>query len=607
MKGFLIPKSNLVILALIGVTAISLAAISYQYSQTMASQIEGVATDDIRSNTEIQAHDLSKILINKVQAVNNNLRVVSDSTVFADANQIETSKVVLSATQDTTADLTDFYMWLDRDGKLVWLSDITPELYEQYLQVDLSGRSYFTDARDSGSIFYSTAIESNDGIQRMYISSPIIVGGEFQGVIAAGISLEVLGSYIQSQISPRFEGSVGMLDRDGIILYSDDVDAIGTGVFSDAFQSRLPADLKEPFNSFLTRSLSGGSGADDLSFEGNSGTLAYETVSIEGRDLGVLYVVAQHTHTDDVLSLIDQQRNLSTVIILVVGALAVGMALLILSWNKQLHATIKARTKELESSNESLSTAMAELKNHDRLQTEFINIAAHELRTPIQPLLGAAEILEEELENGVQNMNISKAEIEMMIRNAKRLGRLSSDLLEVSRIESNTLKLQKESLDLNEKIERVIVDTRFFIEDNKRIELVFQPLSNVPIVVSADKSRLFEVLSNLIMNSIKFTSEGTVTITSDEKDGKAIVSVKDTGSGIDPEIMPRLFTRFATKSDSGTGLGLFIAKNIVEAHGGTIWAENNPDGIGATFTFMLPLAAQQEMEHLPAKGDKSTL
>ena len=118
------------------------------------------------------------------------------------------------------------------------------------------------------------------------------------------------------------------------------------------------------------------------------------------------------------------------------------------------------------------------------------------------------------------------------------------------------------------------------------------------IFVEADKYRLRQVITNLLSNAIKFTNEGTIFVTAEErKDSNsnnngqeiAIISIKDTGTGIDPEILPKLFSKFASKSFQGTGLGLFISKSIIEAHGGKIWAENNPDGRGATFSFTLPL------------------
>jgi two-component system sensor histidine kinase VicK len=123
------------------------------------------------------------------------------------------------------------------------------------------------------------------------------------------------------------------------------------------------------------------------------------------------------------------------------------------------------------------------------------------------------------------------------------------------------------------------------------VSILFEPKQDV--FVEADNVRINEVISNLIKNAIQFTKEGIITIAAEEEKmnyNEIQVSVKDTGKGIDPEIMPRLFTKFATKSVTGTGLGLFISKAIVEAHGGRIWGENNADGKGATFAFSLPLS-----------------
>lgn len=585
------PRRDLGILALIGGVALTLAIASYQYSVSVTNEIRNSAISDIHSNTELRAHSLLNTLESKLEAMNNNLRVLSDRSILYDSARVESAKGILSNAQDATNDLTEFYMWIDEDGRMVWVTGITPELSGQYRDVDLSQREYFTEARDTRSVYYSTAVLSNDNVPRLYASHPIFDSdGQFKGIVAAGISLEMLGSYLESQISPTFESSIGMLDRDGTVLYSDNLSIIGMNVFDDPFQSRLPEETKGLFNEFLVRSLSGGSGVEDLSIQGNSGTLAYNTVNIEGKDMGVLYVVTQHTFAENVLFLIDQQRNFSTFIILAIGVIAVVMGIWVLSWNKQLNAVVKRKTRDLQEALTSLQIANERLLAQEKMQQEFINVAAHELRTPVQPLLGIAEQLEEELRDGVDAIKIEKPEIEMFARNAKRLTRLASDILEVSRIESNTIKLQKEHVDLKEKILKVIEDTKSFIDDGQDLELVFDDAAvQEPVVVEADKARLFEVLSNLIRNAIKFTKKGVITVRLEKQDGHVSISIKDTGEGIDLEIMPKLFTKFTTNSDQGTGLGLFISKNILEAHGGKIWAENNPGGRGATFTFTLPL------------------
>lgn len=247
------------------------------------------------------------------------------------------------------------------------------------------------------------------------------------------------------------------------------------------------------------------------------------------------------------------------------------------------------------------------LEFQEKMEKEFVNMAAHELRTPVQPLLGMTDILMSQFEedhqqqesgkkkkkNRKKEISVTKEEIEMIARNAKRLERLTSDILDVSRIESNALKLNVEMIDLNEKIRTVVDDEMsVVIQQGKELRIIFDQRERAPLFVKGDKSRLFEVLSNLIGNAIKFTdSGGSITVTAERTAAKneAVVTIKDTGKGIDREILPRLFTKFASKSDNGTGLGLFLSKGIIQAHGGKIWAENNKEGKGATFRFTLPL------------------
>lgn len=125
-------------------------------------------------------------------------------------------------------------------------------------------------------------------------------------------------------------------------------------------------------------------------------------------------------------------------------------------------------------------------------------------------------------------------------------------------------------------------------ENNINLNIIYEPKT---IIVNADKGRIAQVVSNLLSNAIKFTTndKGTIDVMAEKKDSEIIVSLKDTGQGIDLEILPKLFTKFATKSLSGTGLGLFISKSIIEVHGGSVWAENNFEAKGATFSFSVPI------------------
>jgi signal transduction histidine kinase len=213
------------------------------------------------------------------------------------------------------------------------------------------------------------------------------------------------------------------------------------------------------------------------------------------------------------------------------------------------------------------------------MQTEFINIAAHELRTPIMPILVNAEILEAEL--GKDN-----PEIKIITRNARRLQRLTENILSIARLESKSLTLQKEVFDLNDVISACVKDESIQ-SDNKNVKIRYRS-NTEKTLVEADKDRIAQVISNLLYNAIKFTGEGEIIIISENTKDHVKVSVKDNGSGIDPQIFPILFSKFATKSDTGTGLGLYICKEIIEMHGGRIWAENNIGfDAGATFSFVL--------------------
>jgi two-component system, OmpR family, sensor histidine kinase VicK len=233
-------------------------------------------------------------------------------------------------------------------------------------------------------------------------------------------------------------------------------------------------------------------------------------------------------------------------------------------------------------------TLNEELKKAYKMQKEFINIASHELRTPTQAILGMSGLL--------QYYPEKKDElIEIILRNAKRLQTLTENILDLTRIESQTFQLEKERFIIYELLSDVIKDfTERIKSDNKNVRLVYdQKDTDHHIIIEADKGRITQVLSNILNNALKFTNEGQIIIRAHESNNKKeiIVSITDTGSGINKDIFAKLFSKFATKSYQGTGLGLYISKSIVEVHGGRIWAENNADGRGATFMFTLPVVS----------------
>ena len=261
-----------------------------------------------------------------------------------------------------------------------------------------------------------------------------------------------------------------------------------------------------------------------------------------------------------------------------------GALLDALSNEAEILDSIIVAKDNLANLNKQLAEANEQLKLRDKLQQEFINIAAHELRTPIMPILGYAELLSEDIGRDKQEY------IEKIINNANRLQRFAESILDISKIESKTLNLKKEKLNLNHLILTVIDDLTLMKSKKDLVKLRYQPREE--IIVEADRNRLSQVISNLLINAYNFTKEGFILITAEKSDDNlATVRIEDNGSGIDAEIMPRLFSKFGTNSSSGTGLGLFISKSIIEAHGGNIWAENNAsrNKKGAVFAFSIPL------------------
>lgn len=222
------------------------------------------------------------------------------------------------------------------------------------------------------------------------------------------------------------------------------------------------------------------------------------------------------------------------------------------------------------------------LKEHDQEKDEFISIAAHELRNPITPILFVIESLKEELGE--------REEITRLFRNTKRLQTVVQNILESTRIDNRNLVLNKTVFDMAVVIKEAIEDTKLQAGEKKLQITYYDMLLENPLVVTADKMRISQVMHNLLQNSAKFTpAGGTIDVTIQKIERSISVQVRDYGPGIHPDVLPRLFQKFATKSEQGTGLGLFLCKAIIEAHGGKIKGENNSDGKGATFRFTLPI------------------
>jgi signal transduction histidine kinase len=615
MSAAIRPRRPLLLVSTIAAIAILLAFTSYQFFNDAANKIVEIAAGEDRTSARILAHDLANSLANKLQGIQQNVEIIAQSPPIQEKN-VEKVKAFLRVTQQTSNELTDFYGWLDKDGRIIWASGIIDDESAgsvRLIGADRSDRDWFINARDTGKAYVSSVDDSLDGVDRLFISYPIIdsQSGRFEGVIYSGMPLAKINNYLGSQLPSGKEATTSLMDMKGNILQTQYPDLLGMNYFSKEYQAAVArmekVDDSEALQKFVRHALAGPSSSTsdvvDFAYGGQTVSTAYSYVKVGSINFAVIFTRVPHVIAANVEALIDQQRLASWARIAVVGAAAAFISTLIIFWNRRLEKTVAERTQELASKTDELSAANEQLKQNDKLQKEFVDIAAHELRTPITPILTSidtAEIIRDS--DGENRVILSEEFYRMILRNVKRLEQLSSDLLQAARIESGTLRLSKEKFDLNKLIDDVVVDASRSLPDSKRdIQIAFEPRRDKEeLIVEADQTKLFEVVTNIVQNAIKFTVEGKIVISTEKKEDDvgrgivAVVKIKDTGSGIAQDILPRLFQKFASASSSnalgGTGLGLYVSKNIVEAHGGKIWAENNADDKGATFSFSIPLS-----------------
>lgn len=607
MLGATFSRNNVIILLIIAIIGIGLSILSYQYSSFTANEISNISSQDVRSNAKIEVYQLSRILVRSMESISNNLQGLSNSISLLDIEKDNVQRLFDSA-QTSTKDLTNGYYMFDMNGDVISETS-NKSITANYDGIKANSSDIFLSPKTRNTTYYSSIIDVNNQFPLLFISYPVIKDNvtfsnittqsnmsNFEGIVFTTIDLSKLGEFLQKELSPEFASNVGLIDTNGVILYSKNRNVVGKNYLTPEFQDLIPPEIKDVYNDILATSLTGGSGLRDISFNDNMTTIAYQPITLDGEFLWSLYISTPHSLASNVGYLINQQKNFSTIVIIVVGSMAFGIAFLILSWNKRLEGAVESRTVQLKTTNESLiesnsllASANKQLEIHDNMQKEFINVAAHELRTPIMPILGEAELIENDISDN-EFASVSKEQISSIIRNAKRLDRLAADILDVTNIEGKSLKLNKSTFDIDEILSELVTEYSRQIENdhakNKKLSIFYEPIH---VRLFADRYRITQVVSNIINNSIKFTDQGTITIEGIVNSNELTVKITDTGKGIDNEIVNRLFDKFVSRSEQGTGLGLFISKNIIESHGGKIMGFNNENGVGATFVFTLPL------------------
>lgn len=470
-----------------------------------------------------------------------------------------------------------------------------PEGQRSFVNIDISFRDYVRETKSSLSPVFSNGFRGIDGTYKIALTFPIINrdSEEYIGMVGVEIpSVDFFARY----------GNVYNIDTQFLVAYDRNSNYISTPRTNFLGKSLFNSEVQRFFNfndiqnkyyrNVFDGQLFGGYAMYDFGV-GERLNTGYP-VSVDGKSKYFIFLITPTESVyPDINKTLSSERSKFFLLVAGITAAILILILFLVKLNSILNEQVKRRTKDLEESNKRLKTANEQLNIHDKMQKEFINITAHELRTPIQPILVLTQY--------IRNRTKDKEQIELLdviIKNTKRLKNLAEEILDVTRIERGVLSLTKERFCLDELIVDTIKELQNIIDINKKIKFEYGIHSSDPVLIYADKSRIRQVLSNLISNSIKFVpKEGIISLRVERRKGDdgdngkevVVVSIMDTGIGIDAAIIPKLFTKFASKSFQGTGLGLYISKNIVESHGGKIWAENNKDGKGATFSFSLPI------------------
>jgi signal transduction histidine kinase len=585
------------------IAAIIFSFLTYQYYMKNSTEVQNIAVEHIQNTTQVKVFDLTHLLRNKLDLVTVNLEMLSSSPELID-QRVEVGKIMLNSAQKTTANVVDFYNWVDSNGTSIWsTSNANNTRGAKFNQFSTAAEPYFTRVKDTQVPLYSNRLRLTDGQSGILLIYPIIdtqnrttnkneTNEEFKGAIITGISSDTLSQFLENQLSPLSSVNLSLVDSKGTMILTGIPKLAEANIFDKKFNTPTePSAIdnnrrKNMIGVLRSAILNRETGATNVMSDGRDLTMSYSPVISNGLHYFTMILILPHTLASSLDDLVLQQRNFAVVAMLIIVLSSLGIFFVISYWNKGLRKVVYIQTKELEETSRKLTY-------HDKLQKEFIDIAAHEFRTPIQSVLGYSEMIHANLKNFDQYF-------EKIIRNARRLEKLTEDILDVSRIEGKNLQLSKSNFDLNQTIEQVIEDHQKEALD-KDVKITFDLKKNNPTMIYADEARLQQVIDNLLSNAINFTKNGTITITAykaqvdttpgnDEQYKESIVvEIKDTGTGINPEVLPRLFEKFATRSESGTGLGLYISKNIVENHGGKIWAYNNKDGKGATFTSTFPI------------------
>jgi signal transduction histidine kinase len=475
--------------------------------------------------------------------------------------------------------------YLDRNGIILFTTD---QGLTGNVGSDRSDSMYYNDVKEKRQPVLTGLFKSLDNRNSVSVAVPVLGDdSDLNGVLAAILPVDSLAKRVNDRLPLIDVDQVFIISSSGTIMGYKDESIVGESIFDE-----FDATQNDIVSKNLQLMTEGKSGVFEYATQdGQRKIAAYSPLTFSGVQAWSVLITTPSSPNETFSSVLSDQRTFTIVAIVLIGIIAAIFMTFILTLNHRLHRTVQKQDVRIKNQLEDLQSAYERLTEQDKIKDEFINIAAHELRTPVLPIILSAEGLAEDL--GTDN-----SKVEIILRNAKRINKLTNDILDVSRIKSNTFRLQKDKTNIKKLVEEVIQDILFKMAEDKNPHLKIEfesKLSPGREDIIADAGRLNQVLSNLLDNAINFTDQGTITVTAQHVENWphfVEIRVADTGKGIDPSIRAKLFEKFVTKSEKakGTGLGLYLCKAIVEAHGGKIWAEDNRGGKGAVFAFTLPVS-----------------
>lgn len=574
------PLVIIITVALASMTAVS-SFIVFTAQQTTEARIELVASQTLRKNLAEESMQVSNAITAGLENVERTLEASAGTLEVAapSASALQT----IDLTKSAIAQYTDEVVWLDGQGKLLYT---TKSDSSDLVGSDLSNRRFYELPFATHQPAIVQSLQGVNGTSSFAISVPITSDdGSFGGVLAALVPVDsVRKSFLQNG---GFSKGLIVVANDGTILVHPSSALEGVDATGPEISAALADDTREATIKNLQLMVQGRSGiADYHEMGGEPSLMAYEPVMVGGvHTWSVAILQPTSTIREPFISIFEERQSFTFIATGLIAAISGIFIAFILILNRRLFTTVGQQETKIKGSMQELQLAYERLKEQDIIKDEFINIAAHELRTPVLPIVLSAENLADRLPEDEN--------IKIILRNANRITKLTNDILDASRIESNTFKLQKQKTSVKKLIDEVIQDAQLKMPRQQNVEIVLE--SAVPPAMdelAIDRSRINQVLVNLVDNAINFTENGTIKVVLEpdkETPGYVRISVVDPGKGIDPSVKERLFGKFVSKSDraKGTGLGLYLCKAIVEAHGGKIRGENN-SGRGATFTFTLP-------------------